>query len=67
MVALDPSPTRFDDVDDTADHTPVVYPGYAPHFVRKKRPKPLELPLTQPELAQIEASAIAQPESHSDQ
>jgi hypothetical protein len=50
-------------MDDAADHTPIVDPRNPANLVWKQRPKPLELLFTQPELAQIRAPAIAEPES----
>jgi hypothetical protein len=52
-------------VDDAADHPTVINPRNSSNLVRQQRPKPLELFFTQPELAQIHAPAVAEPESHS--
>jgi hypothetical protein len=51
-------------VDDAADHTPIIDPRYPAHLVWQQRLQPIELPLTQPELAQRHAPATAEPESH---
>ncbi len=51
-------------MDDAADHPSVIDPRNAAYLVRQQRPKPLELFLTQPKLAQIHAPATEEPESH---
>jgi hypothetical protein len=35
-------------MDDTADHTPVIHPRFAPHIARQMRLDPLPLAITQP-------------------
>jgi hypothetical protein len=52
-------------MDDAADHPPVIDPRDASDLVRQRQTKPLELLFAQPELAQIQAPAVAEPESHS--
>lgn len=52
-------------MDDAADHAPVIDPRNPSHLVRQQRSKPLELLFTQPELAQIQAPAVAELESNS--
>jgi hypothetical protein len=61
---IDPATARRHDMDDAADHPPIINPGNAAHLARQQRPKPLELLFTQPEFAQIHAPAVAEPESH---
>ena len=63
--SIDLAPARLHTMDDAADHPSVIDPGNAPHLMWQHRPQPLELLLTQPELAQVHAPVIAEPESQS--
>ena len=50
---VDPPPTALQDVDDPADDPSIINPGHAACIGRKKRLKPGELRLVEPEISVI--------------
>lgn len=53
---VDPAATALDDVDDTADHTPVIYAWLAAGVGRQMQPQLRELSVRQPEMVSIHRS-----------
>lgn len=51
-------------MNDAADHLAIIDPGHAPDLIRQQRPEPLGLLLAQPKLADTDAPAIAERETH---